>query len=68
MAIVDILKQLDLESLSAVQKTALTKRLQTYRRDLEKALAAVEAGLAQLTPQPAPRKRRSGRGTRRKSS
>ena len=68
MAIIDILKQIDFENLNDEQKTALAKLLQKHRRDLRTALDAVETGLQQLAPEPAPKRPRSAsaRGTRRK--
>jgi hypothetical protein len=67
MGVVDILKQIDFAHLSDEERTALTKVLQKHRRDLRTALAAVESGLQQLAPEPAPgRPASAARGRKRK--
>ena len=52
MAIIDILKQIELGNLSYEQKTELARLLRNHRRNLRKALAAVESGLQQVAPAP----------------
>ncbi len=66
MAIIDILKQIEFESLSDEQKISLGRLLQKHRRDLRTALAAVERGLQQLAPEPPTRQPPSPAGARKR--